>query len=69
VLHPAIERFAKVIDNDRALQEELWAITDPMQFVAAVVRSAKRHGITLVDGEVWEAFNAGRMIWLATQAP
>lgn len=66
--HSQIERFARIVEEDRAVRDELWALTEPTQFVATVVRRAGERGITIVDGEVWEAFNEGRLMWLDTQA-
>jgi hypothetical protein len=67
--HPGLERFSRVLDEDAALREELWDVTEPTAFVASVVRRAAEHGILLVDSDVWEAFNDGRTRWLATQTP
>jgi hypothetical protein len=64
-----MERFAAAIDADKALAGELWGITEPVHFVSTVVRRARDHNIMLVEGEVWEAYNAGRLTWLRTQAP
>lgn len=64
-----IAAFARTIDGDRELKEELLAITQPADFVALAVRRAADRGLILTDAEVWEAFNAGRVFWLATQTP
>lgn len=67
--HPAIERLLSAVEEDSRLRDELWAITEPAQFVSQAVRCAGERGILLVDTDVWEAFNAGRLSWLATQMP
>lgn len=67
--HPDLERFSQMLDQDAALRDELWNVTEPMAFVASVVRLAAQRGIVLVDSDVWQAFNDGRAHWLATQTP
>lgn len=64
---PEFERFSRIVEEDEALRDELWVITDPAQFVGTVVRCARERGIMVIDSEVWAAFNAGRLAWLATQ--
>ena len=67
--HPEFDRFAKIVDGDERLRDELWKITDPAQFVSEAVRRASERGIVLTDADVWEAFHEGRSSWLATQMP
>ena len=67
--HPEFERFARAVEEDAALRSDLWAITEPMHFVSVAVRRAAELGIVLTDADVWEAFDAGRTAWLATQMP
>ena len=65
--NPELERFAQAVEEEETLREELWAITDPVHFVATVLRRAGERGIVLVDGEVWSAFHEGRLALFATQ--
>lgn len=57
------------IDQDPALIEQFFRITDPQSLIAAVLRYAKEHDFAVVEGELWTAHATGNGAWLRSCTP
>jgi hypothetical protein len=62
-------RFCELVETDEELQRELWPMTEPEPFVAAVVRLGAARGFAIVPGRVWQALSEGRQTWMGIWAP
>ncbi len=58
------ERFRELVWEDRALQQELWATTDPNEFIALVQRLGAERGCEFTAEEVSAALRASHSAWL-----
>ncbi len=57
------------IDQDPGLAEEFFSITDPQSLITAVLRYAKDHDFSVVEGELWSAHAVGNSTWLRSCTP
>lgn len=64
-----LQALSQLVHDDPALQRQLFAVSDPADFIAEISQLARLSGHALADDEVLQAMRLGRKSWSDRKLP